>query len=72
MSATTVAGLLLIGLPLAFNAAFARLIGVIMVCSLDFVGGLEPTSWKLAERLTPATYIAWSLWLVATGVALLA
>ena len=80
MSATTVAGLLLIGLPLAFNAAFARLIGVIglvigpllMVCSLDFVGGHEPTSWKLAERLTPATYIAWSLWLVATGVALLA
>jgi hypothetical protein len=45
---------------------------VLMVCSLEFVGRHEPTGWKLAERLTPGTYIAWSLWLVATGVALLA
>jgi hypothetical protein len=45
---------------------------VLMVCSLEFVGRHEPTGWKLAERLTPVTYIAWSLWLVATGVALLA
>jgi Domain of unknown function (DUF4386) len=44
---------------------------VLMVCSLEFVGRHEPTGWKLAERLTPVTYIAWSLWLVATGVALL-
>jgi hypothetical protein len=43
---------------------------VLMVCSLEFVGRHEPTGWKLAERLTPVTYIAWSLWLVATGVAL--
>ena len=27
--------------------------------------------WKLAERLTPIAYVAWSLWLIATGVALL-
>jgi uncharacterized protein DUF4386 len=45
---------------------------VLMVCSLEFVGRHEPTGWKLAERLTQLTYIAWSLWLVATGVALLA
>jgi Domain of unknown function (DUF4386) len=45
---------------------------VLMVCSLEFVGGHEPTGWKLAERLTPPTYIAWSLWLIATGVALVA
>jgi hypothetical protein len=45
---------------------------VLMVCSLEFVGRHEPTGWKLAGRLTPVTYIAWSLWLVATGVALLA
>jgi hypothetical protein len=45
---------------------------VLMVCSLEFVGGHDPTGWKLAERLTPPTYIAWSLWLVATGVALVA
>jgi len=45
---------------------------VLMLCSLEFVGRHEPTGWKLAERLTPITYIAWSLWLIATGVALLA
>jgi hypothetical protein len=45
---------------------------VLMVCSLEFVGRHEPTGWNVAERLTPVTYIAWSLWLVATGVALLA
>jgi hypothetical protein len=45
---------------------------LLMLCSLEFVGGHEPSGWKLAERLTPPTYIAWSLWLAATGVALLA
>ena len=45
---------------------------VLMLCSLEFVGRHEPAGWKLAERLTPITYIAWSLWLIATGVALLA
>ena len=45
---------------------------VLMLCSLEFVGRHEPAGWKLAERLTPIAYIAWSLWLVATGVALLA
>jgi hypothetical protein len=44
---------------------------VLMLCSLEFVGGHEPAGWKLAERLTPITYVAWSLWLVVTGVALL-
>ena len=42
------------------------------ICSLEFVGHHEPAGWKLAERLTPITYIAWSLWLIATGIALLA
>ena len=42
---------------------------VLMLCSLEFVGGHEPTGWKLAERLTPPAYIAWSVWLSATGVA---
>jgi hypothetical protein len=42
-----------------------------MLCSLEFVGPNEFTGWKLAERLTPIAYIAWSLWLIATGIALL-
>jgi Domain of unknown function (DUF4386) len=44
---------------------------VLMLCSLEFAGGRESGGWKLAERLTPVAYIAWSLWLVAIGVALL-
>ncbi len=44
---------------------------VLMLCSLEFVGRHEPAGWRLAEKLTPATYVAWSLWLMAVGVALL-
>jgi hypothetical protein len=43
----------------------------LMVCSLEFVGRFEPTGWKVAEKLTPIVYVVWSLWLVATGIALL-
>jgi Domain of unknown function (DUF4386) len=45
---------------------------ILMLCSLEFVGRHEPAGWKLAERLTPITYIAWSVWLIVTGIALLA
>ena len=45
---------------------------VLSVCSLEFVGRSGDEGWKVAERLTPITYVAWSLWLVATGVALIA
>ena len=47
-------------------------IGVVLaLCSLEFVGPAERDGWKLAATLTPLTYIAWSLWLVACGIALL-
>jgi hypothetical protein len=45
---------------------------VLALCSLEFVGAHEPTGAKLAGRVTPIAYVAWSLWLVAAGVALLA
>ena len=45
---------------------------LLLICSLEFVGGFERTGWQVAEKLTPIAYIAWSLWLMATGVALLA
>ena len=45
---------------------------VLMLCSLEFVGGFEPTGWKLAGDVVPFAYIVWSLWLIATGVALIA
>ena len=44
---------------------------VLALCSLEFVGPFEPRGWRLAAVLTPVTYIAWSLWLALTGVALL-
>jgi Domain of unknown function (DUF4386) len=43
-----------------------------LLCSLEFVGRPEDSGWKLAEVLTPITYIAWSMWLLAVGIALLA
>ena len=44
---------------------------VLALCSLEFVGPAERSGWKLAGTLTPITYIAWSLWLAAAGIALL-
>jgi hypothetical protein len=44
---------------------------VLALCSLEFVGPFEANGWRLAAKLTPITYIVWSLWLVATGIALL-
>ena len=43
---------------------------VLALCSLEFLGG-RAEGWKLAERLTPIAYVGWSLWLIATGVAVL-
>jgi len=44
--------------------------GVLMLCSMEFVGRAEQSGWKPAERLTPIAYVAWSLWLIGTGIAL--
>jgi hypothetical protein len=40
---------------------------VLAACALESVG----RGWKPAERLTPVAYVTWSLWLVATGIALI-
>jgi hypothetical protein len=45
---------------------------LLMLCSVEFVGRAEDRGWKLAEGLTPVAYVAWSVWLATTGVALLA
>jgi hypothetical protein len=44
---------------------------VLALCSLEFVGPFEHGGWKLAGAVTPLAYVAWSLWLIAGGVALL-
>jgi hypothetical protein len=47
-------------------------VGVVLaLCSLEFVGPFERDGWHLAGTVTPMAYIAWSGWLVATGIALL-
>ena len=43
-----------------------------VLCSLEFVGRFEESGWKLAGAVTPLAYIAWSIWLLAVGIALLA
>jgi hypothetical protein len=43
----------------------------LMVGSLEFVGRFEERGWKLAGTIIPIAYIAWSLWLVISGIVLL-
>jgi hypothetical protein len=48
------------------------IIGTVLIfCSFEFVGPAERHGWKIAAALTPFTYIAWSLWLLVSGIALL-
>jgi hypothetical protein len=72
---TTLAGVALVqsdAVPAAVGVAGIAIGPVLTLCALEFVGRHEAGGWKVAERLTPIAYVAWSLWLVATGVALLA
>lgn len=41
---------------------------VLLVCSLEFVGPAEPRGWRVAAKVTPLAYVAWSLWLLAAGI----
>jgi hypothetical protein len=58
-------------LPVWLGIAGIAIGAVLVLCSLEFVGPFEPKGWKLAATLTPITYFVWSLWLIATGIALL-
>jgi hypothetical protein len=47
-------------------------IGVaLLVGTLEFVGPNEELGWALAGTIVPIAYIAWSIWLIALGVALI-
>jgi hypothetical protein len=49
------------------------LVGAVLeLCSFEFIGPFEREGWTLAGAVVPFAYIAWSLWLIATGVALIA
>jgi len=40
--------------------------------SAEFLGPNEEHGWKIADALIPFLYIAWSIWLLAMGIALIA
>jgi Domain of unknown function (DUF4386) len=43
----------------------------LLVGTLEFVGPNEEHGWALAGTIVPIAYIAWSIWLIALGVALI-
>ena len=64
----------LAGVALLSSWTWLGVVGIVigpalMVCSLEFVG--RSSGWTVAEKLTPPAYVAWSRWLIATGVVLL-
>jgi hypothetical protein len=72
---TVLAGIAMLQSP-TFDAWLAWpgiVVGALLVLgSFEFVGAFEEHGWKLAGTIVPIAYSAWSLWLIATGVVLLA
>jgi Domain of unknown function (DUF4386) len=70
---------MLVGVAMLESSAFEAwlawpgiIIGLFLIVgSLEFVGRFEERGWKLAGATIPLTYIAWSLWLMVSGVVLL-
>jgi len=71
---TILTGVLILG-----SSAFPALLGwlaipigiALLIGALEFVGPNESKGWSVAERVTPIAYIAWSVWLITCGLALL-
>ncbi len=72
---TALVGVLVVQSPAApaWLGILGLLVGILLaVCSLEFVGrGGDDEGWSIAATITPFVYIAWSVWLVALGVAML-
>ncbi len=70
---------LLVGVAMTQGTVFPSWLGwigvvlglALIVGAFEFVGPFEETGWAFAGTMVPIAYIAWSLWLVATGVLLL-
>ena len=43
----------------------------LLVGSLEFAGPNEAEGWHLAGTIVPIAYVAWSIWLIALGIAVL-
>jgi len=69
----------LIGMAMLDSSLFEEWLGwpgiiiglLLVVGSFEFVGRFEEQGWKLAGTIVPITYIAWSVWLLVSGVVLL-
>ncbi len=69
---------MLIGVAIANDGVITAWLGWIgvavglglVLCSTEFLGSNEEHGWKPAGDAVPFIYIAWSLWLIALGVAL--
>ena len=69
----------LVGAAMLQSSAFTAwlawagiIIGLLLIVgSVEFVGRFEEQGWKLASTIIPITYIAWSLWLILSGLVLL-
>ena len=70
---------LLIGVAMTQGDAFPAWLGwpgivlglALMVGSIEFAGPFEERGWGFAGMLVPIAYIAWSLWMIVTGVTLI-
>jgi hypothetical protein len=70
----------LVGLAIAQSDVLHPAFGIIgliiapffLIGAMEFVGSFEAGGWKFAGKLVPIAYVGWSLWLLTTGVALLA
>jgi uncharacterized protein DUF4386 len=71
---------LLVAASILSTAALPAWLGIVgvpigialLIGTLEFVGPNEPGGWALAGTIVPIAYIAWSVWLIALGVVLLA
>ncbi len=70
---------LLVGISVIGSSVLSGWLGVIgipigvalLIGTLEFVGPNEERGWPFAGTVVPMAYIAWSLWLIALGIALL-
>lgn len=59
------------GLPIWLGWCAIPIGGALLITALEFVGRNESDGWWVAERVTSIAYVAWSLWRMVWGVALL-
>lgn len=65
---------ILISIMMLNSTVFSPFIGVFGIVAAVgvMVGLLEPTGWKPAGMINAMSYILWSLWLIASGIILIA